>query len=107
MKLFVSVAGLLVILAGTASAQRPRPPASASPRTVAIVTEPKAIVWIDEIRRGVTDDSGRLSSLKLSGGVHNLRVRAIGFKETSTPITAVQPGEITVRLLRTTDQAKL
>jgi tetratricopeptide (TPR) repeat protein len=109
MKLLLSAACLIVILCGAASSQRPqRPgPASVSARTISVATEPSAIVWIDEIRRGVTDDGGRLSALKLSGGTHNLRVRANGFKETSTPITAAQRGEITVRLVRTNDQAEL
>lgn len=76
-------------------------------RTISVVSEPRAIVWIDEIRRGVTNDSGILSSLKLSAGVHNLRVRAMGFKEISMPISAVQRGEVRVRLVRTNDQAEL
>jgi len=64
-------------------------------------------VWIDEIRRGVTNDNGRLSSLKLSTGVHNLRVRAMGFKESAMPISAAQRAEITIHLVRTNDQAEL
>jgi len=108
MKSVSSIACLLITLSGVALAQRPRQtPPTGSIRTVTIVSEPKAIVWIDEIRRGVTDDGGRLGSLKLSAGPHNLRIRATGFKETSTPITAIQRGEISVRLVRTTDQAEL
>ena len=76
-------------------------------RTVTVVSEPKAIVWIDDIRRGVTNDNGTLSSLKLSAGPHTMRVRAAGFKEISMPITPVQRGEIKVRLVRTTNQAEL
>jgi tetratricopeptide (TPR) repeat protein len=45
--------------------------------------------------------------LKLSAGAHNLRVRALGFKEITMPIAATQRGEITARLVRTTDQAEL
>jgi tetratricopeptide (TPR) repeat protein len=114
MKRLVSVTSLLIILGGVATAQPPQRPAnprpanpSSSARPITIVTEPRAIVWIDEIRRGITDDGGRLSSLKLSAGAHNLRIRATGFKESSTPITAVQRGEISVHLVRTTDQAEL
>jgi len=76
-------------------------------RTISVITEPNAIVWIDEIRRGTTDTSGTLSSLKLSSGAHNLRVRASGFRESSIAISPVQRGELRVRLLRTTDQAEL
>jgi len=84
---------------------RPRAqPASA--RTLTIVTEPGAIIWLDEIRRGVTDAGGRLP-LTTSPGAHTLRVRANGFKEITMPIAASARGEIKVRLLRATDNAEL
>ena len=69
-------------------------------------TEPKAVVWIDEIRRGTTDDSGSLSITKLSPGRHTVRVRAAGFKEATT---ALVPGRktLTVKLVTTTDEAEL
>ena len=71
-----------------------------------ITTEPNAIVWIDEIRRGTTDASGKLSVAKISAGRHSVRVRASGFKETVTPLL---PGRraLDVKLVRTTDQAEL
>lgn len=71
-----------------------------------VTTEPNAIVWIDEIRRGTTDASGNLSIAKVLPGRHTLRVRALGFKETTTPLL---PGRraITVKLITTTDKAEL
>jgi tetratricopeptide (TPR) repeat protein len=71
-----------------------------------ITTEPNAIVWVDEIRRGTTDASGKLSIAKVSAGRHSVRVRAAGFKETVTPLL---PGRraLDVKLVRTTDQAEL
>lgn len=71
-----------------------------------ITTEPNAIVWIDEIRRGMTDASGKISIGKISAGRHSVRVRASGFKETVTPLL---PGRraLEVKLVRTTDQAEL
>ena len=81
------------------------PPASA--RTLTIVTEPSALVWLDEIRRGTTGAGGRLALTKVSAGAHTLRVRANGFKEATLPVTAAARGEIRVRLLRTTDEAEL
>ena len=108
MKVLASIASILLILCGLASAQRARQTAPvASARTITIVTEPQTIVWIDEIRRGVTNDSGKLGSLKLSAGTHTARVRAMAFKEVSMPISAVQRGEVRVPLVRTTDQAEL
>ena len=76
-------------------------------RTLTIVSEPNAIVWIDEIRRGVTDSGGRLEDLKINTGAHSLRVRADGFKQTTMSVPATQRGEIKVNLVRTTDRAEL
>jgi tetratricopeptide (TPR) repeat protein len=71
-----------------------------------ITSEPNAIVWIDEIRRGITDASGKLTLTKVSAGRHSIRVRASGFKETSATLL---PGRRTlaVKLLPTTDSAEL
>ena len=82
---------------------------TAATRTVAaliITTEPNAIIWIDEVRRGTTDASGKLALTKISAGRHTMRVRANGFKETTT---ALLPGRrtVTVKLLPTTDKAEL
>ena len=71
-----------------------------------VTTEPDAIVWVDEIRRGKTDATGKLTLSKLSAGRHTVRVRAAGFKESSTPLL---PGRRTlaVKLVPTTDEAEL
>jgi tetratricopeptide (TPR) repeat protein len=93
-----------------AQRQRQINPATKAGRTLTVLTEPgapNAIVWLDEIRRGATDSAGRLAQIKVSSGAHTLRVRAAGFKESSVPITALQRGEIKVRLIRTTDEAEL
>ena len=98
--------GLVIAVCPIAGSQgqRSRPPAVSSLRTVSVISEPNAIVWIDEIRRGTTDDQGRLGDLKLAEGAHTVRVRAGGFKEASLPVNS---SEMRVRLLRTTDQAEL
>ena len=71
-----------------------------------ITTEPNAIIWIDEIRRGTADASGKLALTKISPGRHTVRVRANGFKETTN---ALLPGRRTlaVKLVPTADQAEL
>jgi tetratricopeptide (TPR) repeat protein len=108
MKFGACLVSLFIVFGQARAAQGSRQPATPSnARTITITSEPKAIVWIDEIRRGITNDNGALSSLKLAAGAHTLRVRATGFKEISMPITAVQRGEIVVHLIRTTDQAEL
>jgi len=82
------------------------PPAINAQSALTITTEPNAIVWIDEIRRGATDASGKLSIAKVSPGRHSVRVRASGFKETTTVLL---PGRrsLAVKLVPTTDQAEL
>ncbi len=102
----------MVFVVGDVWAQRQRKVTSAgnAGRTLTVLTEPSApnaIVWLDEIRRGATDAAGRLAALKISAGAHILRVRAAGFKEITSPVTAVSRGEIKVRLVRTTDEAEL
>jgi len=79
--------------------------ASPSSSSLAITTEPSAIIWIDEIRRGVTDAAGRIE-LKTSVGRHTLRVRSMGFKEATIPLVAGRRS-MAVRLVKTTDQAEL
>ena len=96
----------LLLFADPVLAQRSTSTAANAARTLTITTEPKAIVWIDEIRRGVTDDSGRLTVKNISPGRHSLRIRANGFKESTSSIL---PGKriATVKLVRTTDAAEL
>ena len=64
------------------------PPAIHAQAALTITTEPNAIVWIDEIRRGTTDASGKLSLTKVSPGRHTVRVRANGFKETTVALAS-------------------
>lgn len=87
--------------------QHPGGAATSPGRTLTVVTEPAAIVWLDEVRRGTTDESGKLALSKVAAGAHTLRVRANGFKEITMPVAATARGEIVVRLTRTTDQAEL
>lgn len=96
------IVALLAVVVIQASAQR----ASAT-RTLTIVSEPNAVVWIDEIRRGATDARGRLADLKINAGTHSLRVRADGFKQVTMSVPATQRGELKVNLTRTTDRAEL
>jgi tetratricopeptide (TPR) repeat protein len=81
-------------------------PATHAQTALTITSEPNAIVWIDEIRRGTTDASGKLTLNKVSAGRHSVRVRANGFKESVTPLL---PGRRTlaVKLVNTTDEAEL
>ena len=96
----------LLLFPHTAFAQRSTSTVASTSRTLTITSEPNAIVWIDEIRRGVTDASGKLTVTNVSPSRHSLRVRANGFKESTVPIL---PGKrsATVKLVRTTDATEL
>jgi tetratricopeptide (TPR) repeat protein len=80
---------------------------SASNKSLIVRTEANAIVWLDEVRRGVTDAEGKLNIEKVAAGRHQLRVRANGFREKTLAILPTQRGQIEVRLTRTTDEAEL
>lgn len=97
MKSIIRVYLCLLVLAVAAYAQ---------PAALTITTEPNAIVWIDEIRRGTTDASGKLTLTKLSPGRHTVRVRANSFKEATATLL---PGRRTlvVKLVGTSDPAVL
>ena len=88
--------------------RRKRVAANTAPsKSLTVNTEAGAIVWLDEVRRGLTDASGRLTLTNVAAGRHTLRVRASGFKESMTQLPAARRGEIAVRLVRTTDEAEL
>ena len=80
--------------------------AQAQPAALTITTEPNAIVWIDEVRRGTTDASGKLILTKLTPGRHTVLVRANAFKEATAVLL---PGRrtLTVKLVGTSDPAEL
>jgi tetratricopeptide (TPR) repeat protein len=80
--------------------------APASARSIVVKTQPAAIVWVDEVRRGVTDAEGSLQ-LKLTAGRHALRVRANGFAERTLAVLPTQRGTISVVLIKSTDEAEL
>ena len=96
------IIALLTITTISAFGQR-----ATTPRMLTIVSEPNAVVWIDEVRRGVTDARGRLADLKINTGAHSLRLRADGFKQVTMSVPATQRGELKVNLIRTTDRAEL
>jgi tetratricopeptide (TPR) repeat protein len=96
----------LLMLIGVAQPfQAQEKPGNKTP-ILTITTEPNAMVWIDDVRRGNTDASGKIQIYKLSAGRHILRVRATGFKESTTALTRGRRS-IVVKLVPTTDQAEL
>ena len=76
-------------------------------RTITIMTEPNAAVWIGDARFGTTDTDGKLTLNITFAGTRKIRVRADGFKEATLNLLPVQKGSIKVALTKTTDEAEL
>ncbi|MEO7674718.1 MAG: tetratricopeptide repeat protein [Pyrinomonadaceae bacterium] len=76
-------------------------------RTISIVTQPNATVWLDGVKYGKTPDDGKLTIATVAPGRRLLRIRADGFREVTKTILPSQKGNITVLLTRTTDEAEL
>lgn len=76
-------------------------------RTLTVVTEPNALVWIDDVNYGKTDESGKLRLKTFPAGTHKIRVRADGFKEVTQNLLPAQKGEIKIALTKTNDAAEL
>ncbi len=94
--IFIAAIGLLFVVSGFAQT-----------RTVTVLTEPNAKVWLDDVLRGTSDDGGKLAIAPVTAGAHKLRVRADGYKEVSQNLLAAQKGELKIALVKTTDQAEL
>jgi cytochrome c-type biogenesis protein CcmH/NrfG len=83
-----------------------KPPVVAA-KSITLQTEPKAVVWLDEVRRGAADESGRFEIAKVSPGRHTLRVRAAGFAERTLSLLPARRGTLPLPLTPTTDEAEL
>jgi tetratricopeptide (TPR) repeat protein len=106
-KFYTFVLVIFAVAVNSAAAQPAKPATQTSSRSITVVTEPNAVVWIDDIRRGATDASGKLIIKTVPGGIRKLRVRAEGFKEAAQALTAAQKGEVKVALVKTSDEAEL
>lgn len=97
---FFSLFLLLTLAATSVFAQQAQ-------RSIVVLTEPDAIVWIDDVKRGVTDETGKLVIKPVRLGNRKLRVRADGFKEITQTVPAAHKGELKITLVKTTDEAEL
>src|SRR5262245_21792496 len=93
--------GILGVLSVTASAQK------STLRSITVMTEPNALVWIDDVNYGKTDADGKLALKAFPTGTHKIRVRANGFKEISQNLLPTQSGDLKIALVKTTDEAEL
>ncbi len=82
--------------------------AAPSAKSLVVESEPNATVWVDGVRRGETDSSGRLELKNVSRAAHVLRVRAKGFAESTVALSAarVALGRASVPLSRNVSDAE-
>jgi len=104
--MYLSILALCLIGVVNGLAQKPASPAG-QPRMITVVSEPNAIVWLDDVQRGRTDETGKLLIKPVTAGAHKLRIRADGFKEISQNLLAAQKGNVKIVLVKTADQAEL
>jgi tetratricopeptide (TPR) repeat protein len=76
-------------------------------RSITVISEPNASVWIDDVNYGKTDLSGKLALKTFPTGTHKIRVRANGFKEILQNLPPAQSGDLKIALVKTTDEAEL
>jgi tetratricopeptide (TPR) repeat protein len=76
-------------------------------RAITIVTESGATVWIDGVRYGTTDAKGRLEIASVLPGIRSLRVRLQGFAEVTRSLPAATRGDVSIKLVKSTDEAEL
>jgi len=76
-------------------------------RSITVVTEPDARVWINGVLYGTTDENGRLEIKTVLSGRRVIRVLAPSFAEVNKPLLPTQKGEIKIALTETRDPAEL
>ena len=104
--IFSLILSLSIALAVSA---QPRKTAAAPPppRTITVVSEPRADIWVDDVKYGATDEAGNLTLKNVPAGLRKMRVRASGFKEITQNLSAAQRGEVKIALVKTTDEAEI
>lgn len=76
-------------------------------RSITVVTEPDARVWINGVLYGTTDENGKLEMKTVLPGRRVIRVLAPSFAEVNKPLLPTQKGEIKIALTETRDPAEL
>jgi tetratricopeptide (TPR) repeat protein len=97
---------LILLIFGVSAVFAQRAPVGGAVKTVTVVTEPSAFVWVDNYKRGLTGKDGKLA-VKIGAASKQIRVRAVGFKEATAALTPASRGEIKLALTPTTDSAEL
>jgi hypothetical protein len=100
----------LALLSAPVQAQRKRPapkPAAQAVRSIRLQTTPNATVWVDDVKRGNADATGRIELPQIASRAHVIRVRAAGFKELSRSVAPPIPASLEIKNTVPADAAEL
>ena len=97
----------VLICTGLPVAAQAKKPVSIVFRTISVISEPNAIVWIDGVKYGITASDGKLTITTIAPGKHVFRIRADGFNEVTKTVLPTQKGNLEISLTTTNDQAEL
>lgn len=77
-------------------------------KSLVVLSEPNATVWVDGVRRGTTDGTGKIELKDVARAGHAVRVRAKGFAEGAVTVSAAQVarGRVSVPLSNTLTDAE-
>ncbi|MCA1815705.1 MAG: tetratricopeptide repeat protein [Acidobacteria bacterium] len=77
-------------------------------KSLVVASAPNAVVWLDDVRRGLTDEKGEIELNSVTRAAHVLRVRAKGLAESVVVLTAAQvaSGRASVPVTRPADEAE-
>jgi len=85
-------------------------PAQASYGAILITTgQPGSVVFLNNVRNGVTTDTGELKLAHIVSATYSVRVRTVGFRDWISKATVAPRGEtrVDVKQTRTTDEGLL
>lgn len=99
--------GLMAGLFAASSHAQTRPASTQASGTLTIRTEPGTAIWVNELRRGTTDESGVLRVQNLPRGRLMVRARAIGFSERTVALPPGQRGTLDIKLVKSANQAEI
>jgi tetratricopeptide (TPR) repeat protein len=104
---YAAIVTVLIFAVASSHGQVKRTAAGPAARSITVVTEPGAAVWIDSVLFGKTGEDGKLVIRSVPAGTRTLRVRRPGSKDAVRPLNPAAKGEISVPLTATTDPADL
>lgn len=75
-------------------------------RSIRVLTQPGASVWVDGLLFGRADKQGNLEIKTITAGGHVIKVRSAGYSDITRSLLATQKGDIKIPFSKTADEAE-